>query len=390
MIGFITNTIDNPWTGSDVYEFEKNGSQRDPIQYNSYYNWRIKLTDKNMYLCSLKTNNGDYKNIYLFAVRRNLFYFAIFIPQLEILKQFKGNQQIARALQSLPLTQQCLNSENKEINLGQEVLSLDGSCLLVKVNAPIDVFLYPRDKQISNPEIKQKYAFLNNLYFQIEKEYDGLLKIIGEYDAKAKLKIEDIKNRLQRILVRKGVRMGVSLALAGITGGLSVGLDTLFGLDDVADINDLLDIADISDVMGDAMDAVDVADILDPDILDFDIEDMDDNNIVDAGAEDLTSCSFSDDEPSGHEISFTGHEFYDTEINRANNNLENHAEDLLQARTSAEAQRDLDRIRMDRRSIDYWEGCKRNALIESEKNDIFIDGINAKLEIIERYRNKHK
>ena len=249
MIGFITNTIDNPWTGSDVYEFEENGSQRDPIQYNSYYNWRIKLTDKNMYLCSLKTNNGDYKNIYLFAVRRNLFYFAIFIPQLEILKQFKGNQQIARALQSLPLTQQCLNSENKEINLGQEVLSLDGSCLLVKVNAPIDVFLYPRDKQISNPEIKQKYAFLNNLYFQIEKEYDGLLKIIDEYDAKAKRKIEDIKNRLQRILVRKGVRMGVSLALAGITGGLSVGLDTLFGLDDVADINDLLDIADISDVM---------------------------------------------------------------------------------------------------------------------------------------------
>lgn len=283
MIGFITNTIDNPWTGSDVYEFEENGSQRDPIQYNSYYNWRIKLTDKNMYLCSLKTNNGDYKNIYLFAVRRNLFYFAIFIPQLEILKKFKGNQQIARVLQSLPLTQQCLNSENKEINLEQEVLSLDGSCLLVKVNAPIDSFLYPRDKQISNPEIKQKYAILNNLYFQIEKEYDGLLKIIDEYDAKAKRKIEDIKNRLQRILVRKGVRMGVSLALAGITGGLSVGLDALFGLDDVADINDLLDIADMSDVMADAMDAVDVADFLDPDILDFEIEDMDDINIVDAG-----------------------------------------------------------------------------------------------------------
>lgn len=283
MIGFITNTIDNPWTDSDVYEFEENGSQRDPIQYNSYYNWRIKLTDKNMYLCSLKTNNGDYKNIYLFAVRRNLFYFAIFIPQLEILKKFKGNQQIARVLQSLPLTQQCLNSENKEINLEQEVLSLDGSCLLVKVNAPIDSFLFPRDKQISNPEIKQKYAFLNNLYFQIEKEYDGLLKIIDEYDAKAKRIFEDIKNRLQRILVRKGVRMGVSLALAGITGGLSVGLDALFGLDDVANINDLLDIADMSDVMADAMDAVDVADFLDPDILDFEIEDMDDINIVDAG-----------------------------------------------------------------------------------------------------------
>lgn len=66
MIGFITNTIDNPWTGSDVYEFEENGSQRDPIQYNSYYNWRIKLTDKNMYLCSLKTNGSMHFRLELF------------------------------------------------------------------------------------------------------------------------------------------------------------------------------------------------------------------------------------------------------------------------------------------------------------------------------------
>lgn len=38
MIGFITNTIDNPWTDNDIRSFERNGSQRDTVQYNSYYN----------------------------------------------------------------------------------------------------------------------------------------------------------------------------------------------------------------------------------------------------------------------------------------------------------------------------------------------------------------
>ena len=57
MIGFITSTIDKPWTNEDVLNFEKTGSQRDSVQYNSYYNWRIKLTDKNTFLCSIKTND---------------------------------------------------------------------------------------------------------------------------------------------------------------------------------------------------------------------------------------------------------------------------------------------------------------------------------------------
>ena len=39
-----------------------------------------------------------------------------------------------------------------------------------------------------------------------------------------------------------------------------------------------------------------------------------------------------------------------------------------------------------RNSIDYWEKAKQEALTESKKNDIFIDGVNAKLEIIEKYR----
>jgi hypothetical protein len=85
---------------------------------------------------------------------------------------------------------------------------------------------------------------------------------------------------LKKILIRKGVRTGISWALAGVTCGLSVGLDALFDLSDVADIGDILDMADMADAVGNSVDAMDV---LDADIIDFDLTDIDDVNIDDAG-----------------------------------------------------------------------------------------------------------
>lgn len=114
--------------------------------------------------------------------------------------------------------------------------------------------------------------------------------------------------------------------------------------------------------------------------------DMQDENLQ--STEEYNSGSFSNEENSGQNISFTGHidDLYDHEINHANDRLVNHTEDLLHARTQHEAQSALDHIKGDRNSIDYWENAKQEALTESKKNDIFIDGINAKLEIIEKYR----
>ena len=316
MISFITNTIDNPWTDEDARNYEQYGSQRDTVQYNSYYNWRIKLTDKNTFLCSLKTNDNDYKNIYLFAVTRRLFYFAIFIPQLEVIKQWSKNEQDQKFVAALPLTSKCLSSSNKELNLDDEIMFLDGSCLLVKVNAPVDGFLFPRNKSITNNVIKKQYALLNNLYFQFEREFDGLERMIDAYNAKvgehnAKIreyneKLErrrkELNEKLKKMLVRKGIRTGISLALAGLTGGLSLGLDALFDLGDVADIQDVIDMADAVDMAGDAMDAFDAVDVmdafdaydvLDANLLDFDVGDMDDINIVDVGeGDDLLADSY--------------------------------------------------------------------------------------------------
>lgn len=271
MIGFITGSIDNPWTDYEVCDFEKNGSQRDTIQYNSYYNWRIKLTDKNVFLCSLKTKENNYKNIYLFAVTRNLFYFGIFVPQLEILKQLKGNEKLKHVLASLSLTSICCDSENHAVQLNQTVCSLDTSCLLVKVNAPIDSFLFPRNGKISNNEIRSKYILLNNLYFQIDKEYEVLGEIIEKYNSECGRKYKEIEEKLKRILIRKSI----CFALGGFTAGLSLGLDVLFGLGDVADIYDYIDAADI---ISGTMDVIDAADI--PDFGILDIDDMTDMNIM--------------------------------------------------------------------------------------------------------------
>ena len=388
MISFITSTIDNPWTDKDVRNYEQFGSQRDTVQYNSYYNWRIKMTDKNMFLCSLKTNNNDYKNIYLFAVTRRLFYFAIFIPQLEIIKKWSSSNQVNDFISNLPLTSKCLTSANRELNLDDEILFLDGSCVLVKVNAPVDSFLFPRNKSITNNIIKKQYALLNNLYFQFEMEFDGLEKMIkiyndkiGEYNKKVKeynekleRKMEEQREKIKRLLVRKGVRLGVSAALGALTGGLSLGLDAMFGLGDIADIGDVIDMADAANMVGDAMDAFDAMDvmdafdaydILDADLLDFSIEDMDDINIVDIGkGDDLLAdsynVSFGANSSNSHIDSI-----YNPSIDRAYDQLE-YDVDRINKGDVYSWEDPSNTIKRDNDSIRYWERAKSDALAQSE------------------------
>ncbi len=388
MIGFITNTIDNPWTDNDVHNYEQFGSQRDTIQYNSYYNWRIKLTDKNVFLCSLKTNNNDYKNIYLFTVTRRLFYFAIFIPQLEVIKRWSDDEQGQKFVAALPLTSKCLSSSNKELNLDDEILFLDGSCLLVKVNAPVDRFLFPRNKSITNNVIKRQYALLNNLYFQFEREFNGLEKMIHDYNEKvgaynAKLRehnekiekrLEEQKEKLQKMLVRKGVRTGISWALAGLTGGLSLGVDALFDLGDVADIQDVIGMADAADMVGDVvdafdamdvMDAFDAYDILDADLLGFSVGDMEDINILDIGeGDDLLAdsynVSFGANSSNAHIDSI-----YNPSIDRAYDQLGRDV-DRINKGDVYSWEDPSTTIRRDNESIRYWERAKSEALAQSE------------------------
>ncbi len=119
--------------------------------------------------------------------------------------------------------------------------------------------------------------------------------------------------------------------------------------------------------------------------MDFDYEEREDFNEQE---EETPLHSSSDEGGSAHDISFRGQidEIYDPKINNAYDRLVKHTEDLLHAETSDDAQLAIKRIREDTHSADYWEDCKRSALNDSEKNEIFLENINAKLEIIEKYR----
>ena len=122
--------------------------------------------------------------------------------------------------------------------------------------------------------------------------------------------------------------------------------------------------------------------------MDFDYSDYEYSEAFEEQMEEYPTHSLSYEDGLSHDISFKGHidDIYDPEIKNAHNHLVDHTEDLLHAKTADEAQSALNHIKEDRNSADYWEDCKRSAMIESKKNDIFLDGINAQLEIIEKYR----
>lgn len=87
-------------------------------------------------------------------------------------------------------------------------------------------------------------------------------------------------------------------------------------------------------------------------------------------------------------INFMGRidDLYNPHINRSYDDFHQHAQDFLDADTQEKAQWAINRMKEDSNSANYWEECKRSAQIEAEKDKIFIDGINAKLDIVNKYR----
>ncbi|MBR6018124.1 MAG: hypothetical protein IK073_05840 [Paludibacteraceae bacterium] len=360
MISFISSAINNPWSDKDMVYSDP--TWNDKVIYNPRYNSRITLTDKNVYLCTFKTNAQEYKNVYLFAVTRRLFYFLIFDPYLEVMKDLKSNEQISRFISHLPLSSKCLVSNNSEKEIYSDIQCLDGSCLMVKVNAPIENFLFPRNQEITNEEIKSKYAILNNLYFQIEKEYNGLGELIDKYNTALHRKLQQQEDRLKRFLIRKGVRTGISWALAGFTCGLSVGLDALFDLSDVADIGDMLDMADMADAVGSSVDAMDVLDV---DVTDFSYADIVDINIEDIGeGDDLLADSYHVSFGSNSRMDNIDR-IYDSEINNAYDRLERDI-DRINEKGAYSWENPTTTIKRDNSSIQYWERSKKEAILQAQ------------------------
>lgn len=90
------------------------------------------------------------------------------------------------------------------------------------------------------------------------------------------------------------------------------------------------------------------------------------------------------------QISFGSHidDLYDPSINSAQDDLIHHLEEATDAWTTDDLEYHLDKAEEARISEDYWKDAKRSAEIETEKHDIFIDGINEQWEIMDRYQSE--
>lgn len=246
MLSFITEKVYQPWSKADIIKYEQEGSQRDTVLYNRLYDSRILLSEKNLYQCSIRVNHSKYKNFYLLAVRRNLFYLIMYVPQMDIIKDLQGNQIIKKCIDRLPTIRKFINYSQYKANLEDVIQFCDKNCAIIKVNASIGEFLFPKRGYITNDEIKNKYALLNSIYSKCVNEFDNLGNMLDGYNKQLNELIAKREKKVKDMLIRKGVRIGVSVGIAALTG-MYVDLDTVFGFEDIADAADIIDMADAAD-----------------------------------------------------------------------------------------------------------------------------------------------
>lgn len=292
MLSYYTNGIDSPWTLEDVENYEIYGSQRDKVIYNSAYNSRLKLSDENVFLYSVK-HGSQYKNFYILGKTRSVFYLMFYVPQIDFLhdSEFVNNQIIKSCLSKLLLLNCSAKSVNGKCMVDNCVSIIDGTCFFIEVNANIGELLFPRHKKITNIEILNKVSLMNKVYERCIKERDLLSKAIEEYRTVQKGKIDELKSKMKRMVIRKGLLYGVPLLMGIPPIGVLADLDSLFSVGDISDVLDGLitvsDAADLSDLF-DVSDVASMTDSIDP----IDFEDA--NNIL--------SSDIS--EQGGNEISF--------------------------------------------------------------------------------------
>lgn len=90
------------------------------------------------------------------------------------------------------------------------------------------------------------------------------------------------------------------------------------------------------------------------------------------------------------QISFGSHidDLYDPSIGTAHDNLIHHLKEAIEARTSEDMDFHIEHAEEARRSETFWQDAKHDAEIESQKSNIFIDGINKQLEIMDKYQKE--
>lgn len=90
-------------------------------------------------------------------------------------------------------------------------------------------------------------------------------------------------------------------------------------------------------------------------------------------------------EPSFHGNSHID-ELYNPHIQDAQNSFEHHLDDFDKAQSPFEIDRAERNMQDDINREKFWENAKHEAEIQAEKDRIFLDDINAKLDIVDQYR----
>lgn len=368
MISFYTPNIYDPWTNEDLIRYDKVGSQRDEIIYNSFHNAKLRLLEKNLFICSFKMKGDGYKNIYVIPITASTFVFLVYFPQIDYALQLRSYDGFPQLLDKLPL----LGSVTKELSLKSEYnindeLSFSKGGLEVVVHASVGQFLFPKYKKIENEEILKKYGIINGLYAQISKEYEVLGNAIQKIHDSQKKKEAMLKHLLAKQVIKTGIKIGLYAT------GIGAGLAALMDIDDIwtagehvadiSNITDLSDLADVSDVV-DIMGVTDLADgLADADAL-SDFSDLSELAGVETFDVPNDYC-FSD---ASSDVSFGSNDFsyYDERISSAQDEYVKNIEKATDENTSLEdsvfyadqakrAEMDEDYWKKAREDAEYWE-----------------------------------
>ena len=170
------------------------------------------------------------------------------------MRELKNEELVKKLFSKLTLHKAFAESFDTVCEINDSVQVSDGCAILVKVNANVGEFLFPRHGEINNPEIRKKFATLSKLYERFREERKAMVKVFETYDSKIKEKQDAIKKKLTKIAIR---RMALTFApmLLGMPP-LPLELDSLFGLSDMSDL------ADLGDITSSAFSMIDISDNL--------------------------------------------------------------------------------------------------------------------------------
>lgn len=284
---FSTSSIKYPINKEDML---KQYSYGDKDIYNPKIGARFHIEDDtwnglNVYSCNICLKDGFYRNFSLIPVTRNKFYILALFPQLSSLNEFKDNKIASKIIPKLPFISKILNKYNNADGFQpRDDYYFHENILAIGVNANVRQLVFAKDNNIINTEIRSAYkqlcfyadliAYESNLFVEFyEKACDELEKKI---EREREQKIEFIKTKVKRFVIRKGAKTLISLALAGATCGLSVIIDAADSISDISDFMDVTDLMDMFDIVdiGEVVDFTDMTTML-PDFDLLDVSDID-------------------------------------------------------------------------------------------------------------------